>query len=54
MRFNLSRTRELVQIATFLGVDTQGKSDRQAAEAAIECVEKLRLTIGIATSANWA
>ena len=37
MRFNLPRReRELAQVAEFLGVDTQGKSDRQAAEAAIE------------------
>ncbi|HVU88105.1 MAG TPA: iron-containing alcohol dehydrogenase [Pirellulales bacterium] len=48
MRFNLPRReRELAQIATFLGIETQGKSERQAAEAAIERVEQIRLAIGI-------
>ncbi len=50
MRFNLpQRERELAQIATFLGVDTQGKSDCQAAEAAIDRVERIRHAIGIPT-----
>ncbi len=48
MRFNLShRERELAQVATFLGIDTRGLSDHQAAEAAIARVERLKLAIGI-------
>ena len=55
MRFNLShRERELAQVATFLGIDTRGLSDHQAAEAAIARVERLKLAIGIpARLASW-
>jgi alcohol dehydrogenase class IV len=48
MRFNLrEREAELAQVAEFLGVDTSGQSDAQAAHAAIERVEQLKRAIGI-------
>lgn len=48
MRFNLpSRTHEFAQIARWLGEDTTGLNDQQAAERAITAVEKLRADIHI-------
>jgi alcohol dehydrogenase class IV len=48
MRFNLpSRTPQFAAIARLLGADVQGKSEEQAAEAAIAAVERLRADIRI-------
>src|SRR5205085_2074179 len=48
MRFNLPvRTREMASIARFLGEDVTGLSERQAAEKAIEAVDRLRHDIGV-------
>jgi alcohol dehydrogenase class IV len=48
MRYNLpGRERELGQIAQWLGEDTTGLSEGEAAEKAITAVEKLRADIGI-------
>jgi alcohol dehydrogenase class IV len=48
MRYNLpARRRQLAIIARLLGADVDGKSEADAAEAAITAVEKLRRDIGI-------
>ena len=48
MRYNLPvRTAALAQVASLLGVDTDGMDQRQAAEESIVCVERLRQQIGI-------
>lgn len=48
MRFNLpARRRQLAAIARWLGADVEGKSETDAAEAAITAVEQLRKDIGI-------
>lgn len=48
MRFNLpARTAEMARIASLLSEDTSGLSELQAAERAIEAVEKLKREIGI-------
>jgi alcohol dehydrogenase class IV len=48
MRFNLpQREQALAQVAAFLGVDTRGQTDHQAAEAGIRRVEELKEATGI-------
>src|SRR5262245_13349297 len=48
MRYNLvARPRELATVARLLGVDTSGLGEHQAAQRAVEAVEKLRADIGI-------
>ena len=48
MRFNLpERTKTMGKIARLLGVEVQGLSETEAAEAAIDAVVKLRQQIGI-------
>jgi alcohol dehydrogenase class IV len=48
MRYNLpARRRQLAVIAHLLGADVEGKSEADAAEAAITAVEQLRRDIGI-------
>ncbi len=48
MRFNLPvRIREMAAIARLLGEDVQGLSDRQAADKAIQAVDRLRSDIGV-------
>ncbi len=48
MRFNLpARRHQLAVIARLLGADVEGKSEAEAAEAAITAVEQLRRDIGI-------
>jgi alcohol dehydrogenase class IV len=48
MRFNLpARRRELATIARLLGEDVTGLDEQQAAERAIQAVEKLRTDVGI-------
>ena len=48
MRYNLPvRKQALVEVATLLGEDVSGLDDQQAAERAIEAVEKLNRKIGI-------
>ena len=53
MRFNLrERERELARVAEFLGVDTRGQDDAQAAHAGIERVEQSKRAIGIPARLN--
>jgi alcohol dehydrogenase class IV len=48
MRFNLPiRVREMVSIARLLGEDVLGVSEQQAAEKAIDAVDRLRRDIGV-------
>jgi alcohol dehydrogenase class IV len=48
MRYNLpARRHHLAVIARLLGADVEGKSEADAAEAAITAVEQLRQDIGI-------
>lgn len=48
MRFNLTvRPQEIARIGQLLGVENDGLSEQEAAEAGIAAVEKLRDTIGI-------
>jgi alcohol dehydrogenase class IV len=48
MRFNLpTRLREFAQIAAWLGEDTRGLGEKDAAERAVAAVERLKRDIGI-------
>ena len=50
MRYNLpQRAAAFGEIARFLGADTAGQSDSQAAETAIRAVEQLKKDVGIPT-----
>lgn len=50
MRYNLPvRAAAFAEIANLLGIDTTGQSTQEAAEAAIQAIEQLKVDIGIPT-----